>query len=283
MRKRISTFFLSLFLVFFVLTGYQPALAAAPTDEILNFDIYAMVNDDASVTMFYHIDWKVLDSDKLGPLEWVEIGLPNNHFSDVIEMTDNIKEIKTNRSSVSIYFDQKYYKDDIASFDFAFQQNNLYQIDKYTEGETVYAFTPAWFDDIAVDHLRIYWSIQNTTAWQPDCTLSDEWLCFEGSLKPGDKYNINVTYPNDAYPFAAAKSNTKSSSDSSSITFDDDPVIDAIATVIAVVLLLGSLASPFVGIYMVIRFISNLGRGFGSGSHRNKVKKKVITRTIIEY
>ena len=33
---------------------------AAPTDEILNFTITVDVNDDASLLMTYHIEWKVL-------------------------------------------------------------------------------------------------------------------------------------------------------------------------------------------------------------------------------
>ena len=40
---------------------------AAPTDEILNFTIQVDVNEDATLNMRYHLDWKVLDSTSEGP------------------------------------------------------------------------------------------------------------------------------------------------------------------------------------------------------------------------
>ena len=46
---------------------------AAPTDEILNFTITVDVNEDASLKMTYHIDWKVLDNEEYGPPEWVNL------------------------------------------------------------------------------------------------------------------------------------------------------------------------------------------------------------------
>ncbi|MBO7360721.1 MAG: hypothetical protein J6V48_06290, partial [Clostridia bacterium] len=49
------------------------ASAASPTDEILVYDITAEPESDASVRLTYHIEWKVLESDKLGPLEWVTV------------------------------------------------------------------------------------------------------------------------------------------------------------------------------------------------------------------
>ena len=44
--------------------------ASADTDEILNFTITVDVNEDASLNMVYHIDWKVLDEDQYGKLDW---------------------------------------------------------------------------------------------------------------------------------------------------------------------------------------------------------------------
>ena len=45
-----------------------PALADDPTDEILNYEITADVNDDGTVNLLYHLDWKVLRDD-IGALE----------------------------------------------------------------------------------------------------------------------------------------------------------------------------------------------------------------------
>ena len=57
--------------------------AGAPTDEIEHFLITVDVQEDASLLMNYHIDWKVLDDKTYGPLTWVDIGLPNKHHSGV--------------------------------------------------------------------------------------------------------------------------------------------------------------------------------------------------------
>ena len=56
--------------------------AAGPLDEIVDYEIDATVNDDATVTLVYHIEWKVLDSDSEGPLSWVRVGIPNRHYGD---------------------------------------------------------------------------------------------------------------------------------------------------------------------------------------------------------
>ena len=55
---------------------------AANTDEILNFTITVDVNEDASLEMTYHIDWKVLD-DSIGELEWINLGVPNSHHENI--------------------------------------------------------------------------------------------------------------------------------------------------------------------------------------------------------
>ena len=56
---------------------FSPAFSipayAAPTDEIEHFVITVDVQEDASLLMNYHIDWKVLDDKAYGPLEWVDV------------------------------------------------------------------------------------------------------------------------------------------------------------------------------------------------------------------
>ena len=64
-------------------------VAAAATDVIHNFTITVDVNDDASLYMVYHIDWEVLD-DSIGELEWIDLGVPNEHHTDITPLTDTI-------------------------------------------------------------------------------------------------------------------------------------------------------------------------------------------------
>ena len=56
--------------------------AATKTDEVVNYEITVDVNEDATLNMLYHIEWKVLDSDIYGPVTWLKIGIPNDYFVD---------------------------------------------------------------------------------------------------------------------------------------------------------------------------------------------------------
>ncbi|MCR4789146.1 MAG: hypothetical protein K5888_11210, partial [Lachnospiraceae bacterium] len=118
--------------------------ASKPLDEILDYEINASVNDDATVTLTYHIEWKVLDSDSEGPLTWVKVGIPNKHYVEMTALTDNIEKIgymSDSGSYARIDFDKKYYEDDVVIFEFSVVQDYMYQVDKLEEGFTVYAFT----------------------------------------------------------------------------------------------------------------------------------------------
>ena len=101
--------------------------AADVTDEIEHFTITVDVQEDASLQMTYHIDWKVLDDVAYGPLEWVDIGLPNRHHSDVKALSNTISRIEDKGSSLNIYLDRSYYEDEVASFEFSFVQDHMYQ------------------------------------------------------------------------------------------------------------------------------------------------------------
>ena len=69
MRTVAGRLLLSLVLVIFCLSSFGvTAKAADPIDEIEHFIITVDVQDDASLLMTYHIDWKVLDDDAYGPL-----------------------------------------------------------------------------------------------------------------------------------------------------------------------------------------------------------------------
>jgi hypothetical protein len=148
-----------------------PAFAAA-TDEIENFTITVDVNEDASLQMTYHIDWTVLD-DSIGELEWIDLGVPNQYHENITPLTDTISDIDDYGDSLSIYLDRGYGEGETVTVEFSMTQDHMYQIDKWVEGETVYTFTPAWFDGIDVDELVIRWNAENAGAWQPDCFQED--------------------------------------------------------------------------------------------------------------
>ena len=133
--------------------------AAGPTDEILNYTITVDVNEDASLNMLYHIEWKVLDDSASigGPVSWVQIGIPNSHYISCESLSDNIESItmiyEDSEYRARIDFKKEYHKNEVISFDYLLVQDYMYEMNKVQSGETVYYFIPGWFDEIAVDNI----------------------------------------------------------------------------------------------------------------------------------
>ena len=284
-KKRLA-FLLTGILVLFCLSFSGPftmtARAADPTDEIEHFVITVDVQDDASLKMTYHIDWKVLDDQEYGPLSWVDIGVPNKNHSDVTALGSSVSRIEDKGNTLAIYLDRSYYEDEVASFEFSFVQDHMYQIDRFVEGETVFAYTPAWFDDIEIKDLTIRWNADKAGAWQPDCLQEDGYLVFSTHLNAGDRYSITVAYPNDAFAFSVDRQQDDGSNegggstDSDSLTFED-----AIYGSIGLVFVAAFILILFL---MILRFFRVLAGGLGFGSDAADADNgKKITRTKIEY
>ena len=180
-----------------------PARADDPTDEILNYEITASVNDDGTVNLVYHIDWKVLRDD-IGALEWITVGIPNGEYRSIEPQSDTIRSIgysSENGSSVRIDFDRSYHAGEIVSFDYAIVQDYMYQMNLFQDGQTAYVFTPGWFDEIEVDNLTVRWAADGATSWSPDCLVKDGYNVWTTSLAPGGTFTVRVNYPNDARGF----------------------------------------------------------------------------------
>jgi len=201
-RKRIARIILTAAAALLAFSIAEVSVYAAATDEIRNFVIIVDVNEDASLNMTYHIEWMVLD-DSIGELEWIDLGVPNKYHENITPVSENIDHINDEGSSLEIYLDRGYKEGETVTVEFSMTQDHMYQIDKYVEGETVYTFTPAWFDEFDVDALSILWNAADAGAWQPECFEKDGYLVFSTSLSAGDRFTMSVTYPNDAFGFAA--------------------------------------------------------------------------------
>ena len=275
-----------MFFLFVLVPFAMNAKAADPTDEIEQFLITVDVQEDASLLMTYHIDWKVLDDVEYGPLEWVNIGLPNSHHSDVTALSDSISRIEDNSSSLNIYLDREYYEDEVASFEFSFVQDHMYQIDRYVDGETVFIYTPAWFDGIEVDDLTIRWNADKAGAWQPECVQEDGYLVFTTSLAAGDRYNMTVAYPNDAFAFSvdrqASSGDSSYSGGGTDYDYDYDGTDDVVAIIGGLIVLILFFVLPIIFIVKFIRWIAG-GAGFGSASASPATEKKIVRTKIVYY
>ena len=244
MRNKITVFVISLLAG--ILLFATPVMA--DTDEILNYTIAVDVNKDATLNLNYHIDWKVLDSGSgIGPLTWMKIGIPNSHVISTQGLSSTVDHINRSGNYVEVYLDRSYYEGDIASVDFLVVQDYMYQVNKLKEGETVYSFTPGWFDDIKVDNLTIYWNNENCVSFSPECMMDGNYNIWTTSLGRGDRYTVTMTYPNDAYDFDLSKS---SDDGGSSI---GDTIATIIGGFIALIVMFGSIGFPIIIGYLINR------------------------------
>lgn len=246
-------------------------------DEIEKYVVTADVRDDATVDLTYHFEWRVLDSDLEGPLEWVKIGIPNSYADDCEALSDNIRSIELEASDGNyavIYFDRSYEAGEVVNFDFRLHADYLYQINRDNEGETVYSFTPGWFDEIAVDELVIRWNADKALSWDPDCLVKDGYCTFTTALEEGDIFTVDMTYPNDAYAFDQEVSDGYDEYNSYDY-YDgyDESEYDGIM----LLLYFGAFMLSLLIQFIAARFLFRKGGGFGTE------KEKKVTRTRVEY
>ena len=257
------------------------AWAAGDLDEIENYEITVDVNDDATLNMTYHIDWKVLDSTSEGPLTWVRIGIPNKHYIAMEGTSDTIKRISYDSSGGSyarIELDRAYYAGEVASFDFKLVQDYMYQVGRDNEGEAVYEFTPGWFDDAKVDNLTIRWNGDKVERIAPAAEMIKGYYTWSTPLRKGKRYKVTVAYPDDAFAFDINKKigggSTERTKDSS-----DDPISDLIFGAIG----LGMLALIGWSFYRFCKALANAAVRLFDAAAGFKGTQKKITRTKVVY
>ena len=242
MKRKLFCFALALALCLALLCA--AVYADDPTDEILNYEITASVNEDGSVNLDYHLDWKVLRDD-IGALEWVTVGIPNGDYADISAMSDTISAIGYEGgggSYVRVDFDRAYRAGETVSFAYRVVQNSMYQMNLFQEGQTAYIFTPGWFDEIAVDNLTVRWNSEDLVSWSPDCIVKDGYNVWTTSLAPGGTFKVTVNYPNDARSFSEESAimdfGERSGGYDNSYDDDDGP-FEAISGLVFVALLIG--------------------------------------------
>ncbi|MDO4187695.1 MAG: hypothetical protein Q4D29_01780 [Lachnospiraceae bacterium] len=260
---------------------YARPVSAKILDEILDYQITADVNEDATVNIRYDITWKVLDSKSEGPLEWVQIGIPNKHCNNIEALSGNITSINTKNSGGTyavIYFDRKYYADEVVQFSFMINQDYMYQV--FPEEEVVeYKFTPGWFDSAPVDNIEIWWNSDKAIKIEPASLNEGDYYHWQARLSPNEKFSVEIQYPVDAYGFDLTQHNN--SDDSDGYNFSEHSAIEnamfAIIMVVCLIFILIMCCLPVVIPLIVVLALYNAARGF------KVTKEKKITRTIIEY
>lgn len=268
MKSKISVFLISIIAV--LLTWITP-IYAADLDEIVNYNITVIPNQDATLNIYYDIDWLVLDSDSEGPLTWVKIGIPNSHTVSYEATSNSIRKISTMSSGgyyVRLDLDRSYYEGETVHMSFNIVQDNMYQVDKIQEGYTEYSFTPGWFPDARVDNLTVSWAMDKADSWSPNCMMDNGFLLFTSSLAKNEKYTVTVTYPNEALDFDLSKQSED----------DSFGIIDFIGGLFGFVIFIGFLVAPIVVVVKIIQGIVE----YSTGSNLGETEKK-ITRTKVTY
>ncbi|MBO4915630.1 MAG: hypothetical protein J5449_10555, partial [Oscillospiraceae bacterium] len=139
--KKCKIVLLSILCLLFLLPVMAPcAEAAKELDEILYFEVTVDVNEDATLRMRYHIEWKVLDSTSEGPLTWVKIGIPNSKYVSMKGKSHAVNKIEYSSDGGSyarIDLDRAYKAGEVVKIDFELVQDYMYQVNGSKEGETV--------------------------------------------------------------------------------------------------------------------------------------------------
>lgn len=276
MKKSIIKVILAFIILTAVTALLRTDILAAPLDEIVDYEVNASVNQDATVDLKYHIEWKVLDSDKEGPLSWVRIGIPNSHYSNLQALTDNIRCIgydSSGGSYVRIDFDRDYYSGEVIVFEFSVTMDHMYRVSSPESGYTEYVFTPAWFDDIAIDKMTVRWKADKAYSWDPYClTLVGSLVWMEKDMAPGKQMTVKVTYPNDAYAFDTSRKTEE----------HESPLVEGIAMIFGLMIILVTMGAPFALIAAVIALTMKVAYRSRANFMASSGEKK-ITRTKIVY
>ena len=238
-----------------------PASALAKDlDEIQNYGVSVQLREDGTMDLTYHLDWKVLDDQAEGPLEWVLIGIPNQHADSFAAISANIRSVSLSTASGSyakVVFDRKYKAGETVSFDFSFHQSYMYVI----EGDTVrFSLTPGWFDKIEVKNAVVRWNVAGVS--DANATVTEEdYLYWKTALRKGERLRAEVTYPKAYFmELDTAKQATKAASSGDD---DNDWVYGLVG--------LGITVGVILWIRNIFRDGYGGGSGFGGGGHHHTV------------
>ncbi len=203
---------------------------AKDLDEIQNYGVSVQLREDGTADLTYHVDWLVLDDKTEGPLEWVKIGIPNQHADSFAAISQNIKKIgylSDGGSYVKITLDRKYKAGETVSFDFSLHQSYLFVL----EDDTVrFSLTPGWFDKIEVKNAVIRWNASGVQSSNAELEEGG-YLFWKTALRKGERLRAEVVYPRSH--FMQLDENQQSNRVK---TLDEDD-LSAIAGLVAIVVI----------------------------------------------
>lgn len=176
------------------------------TDEIRDYAIDIQPQEDGSVVNSYAIDWCVI-SNSAGPLSWITLGMPNENYEIMGFSGDIASVIPYNQdfdTMVRIDLPQEVYAGECVTLNIQIHQYGLAKLDEGT-GEIGFYFTPGWFNEVPIDHMRITWHLPSDETLiksiNPKPSNQEAGLAtWEDALQPGEKFPVSVIYDAAAFP-----------------------------------------------------------------------------------
>lgn len=146
---------LTLLLLCLLLVGASVTTAfAGDLDYIDEYHMTVTPNtEDGSLHIEARFRWTVLEE---GPVEWLQIGIPNGSIREETALTENIDSLSFDNSYMYVYFNRGY--DDGETFEFAYSwvQEYMYTL---VDGTMVsYDYTPGWFDEAEIGLMTLTWN-----------------------------------------------------------------------------------------------------------------------------
>lgn len=194
--------------IFVLAIAYVPGGVshAAGTDEIKNYAIDILPQDDGSLVDTYIINWCVI-SNSAGPLTWFTVGMPTEQYQIVSSSGDVSSVIPDNAGfdyKIRVILPRDVNAGDCVNVTVQVHQYGLANLDK-TTNEINFQFTPGWFNDVPVDHLQVTWHLPSDPtqmkSFNPKpATQNDSQAVWESALQPGEKFPISVVYDKAAFP-----------------------------------------------------------------------------------
>ena len=127
---------------------------AGDLDFIRQYDVTVTPNAaDGSLHIRVDFEWEVLDE---GPVEWLQIGIPNGSIRDVEALTDNIASLDFDNSFMYVTFDRGYDDGEVFTFSYAWTQEYMYTLDG---SGVIYEYTPGWFDEANIQCMTLQWNL----------------------------------------------------------------------------------------------------------------------------
>jgi hypothetical protein len=198
--------FLVLILVMLLSLFPSVVLAQTGTDEIREYRIDVLPQDDGSLINTYTINWCVI-SDAAGPLNNIFVGVPDSDYQ-IMDFSGDAQDVRSANSGattqVNVILAKPINANECVTVTFRIHQMGLAHLDEQ-KGEIGFQFIPGMFAEVPVKHLQVTWhlpiDVNLLKFLNPEPNSRDSvQVVWETVLQPGGKLTLNLLYDKAAFP-----------------------------------------------------------------------------------